>query len=791
MNKLLSFFFLLGSAAVYAQQQNIRGTVTDQISGQPLAGVQVSFEAYAVTTDSLGYFLLAGLPVGRVSITCRAGGYEVYRSEELLLNSRKEIFLEVTLKPNGIILNEVKVSGKYSLDAEPVNPTAFVSVRSFTPEETERIPAAMSDPARMALSLSGIQSGRYDDENQLIIRGNSPMGLLWRIEGVDIPSPNHFTKHGSSAGGVTLFSTAVIAKSDFFTGGMPAEYGNALSGVFDIRLRKGNDQKNTNSFKAGLLGIDLSTEGPIKKGRSSYLINYRYSTFGLINRMKLYLSDERSLKTFEDLSFNLVFYSKDHKTRTNIFGVGGFSTEHEYPVKDPAKRDPGIQDEWEDLDRDNRVGIAGVSVQRTMNHRSSLKAGLALVGSQIKITEDTLDLKDVRFRYENEIYLDKRISGSLHYVNQLSKRTFFKSGFIINYLNFKFFKELYPRYLLNDPAKKDDARRLFADGDGTTHYTQAYALVMHDLTPRLRLNAGFHLLRHGLNRETSLEPRLSAKYWLNSTHQFSMAAGLYSQLIPMSTYFVTQKVVDDDRVSYHYPNKNLNFPRTFHLVLGHTLRMRENWKLVSELYYQNITRVTIQPLKDSNFWFLNYASGWPDVEVVAQGEGENYGLDVALEKRFSNRYYLLLNGSVYDALFTTLDKIPYKSAFSDGYSSALTFGKEFKVGTGSLHAGARVLYNGGFRYSPADVEKTMQLRFYYPVIAQTNALRSPAYFRIDTRISYRINLKKLASVVSLDIQNLTNRQNYTRAVFNYSKKEVELQRRSGGLVPLASIQVDF
>jgi len=117
-----------------------------------------------------------------------------------------------------------------------------VSARAFTVEETQKYPAAINDPLRMATNFAGVAS-LDDGMNQIVIRGNSPTGLLWRMEGIDIPNPNHFAAKGSSGGGISILSSQLLSNSDFITGAFAADYGNALSGVFDLNLRKGNNEK--------------------------------------------------------------------------------------------------------------------------------------------------------------------------------------------------------------------------------------------------------------------------------------------------------------------------------------------------------------------------------------------------------------------------------------------------------------------------------------------------------------------------------------------------------------------
>ena len=103
---------------------------------------------------------------------------------------------------------------------------------------------------------------------------------------------------------VNLISSQLLSNSDFFTSAFPAEYGNALAGVFDIKLRTGNNENREYAFQAGLLGIDFAAEGPFIKGKeASFLFNYRYSTFGLMVDMSLLPTEQ--IPRYQDLSFKI------------------------------------------------------------------------------------------------------------------------------------------------------------------------------------------------------------------------------------------------------------------------------------------------------------------------------------------------------------------------------------------------------------------------------------------------------------------------------------------------------
>ncbi|MGI9544960.1 MAG: carboxypeptidase-like regulatory domain-containing protein, partial [Cyclobacteriaceae bacterium] len=260
--KILALFisFLL-SPTVWAQNltQTVRGKVVDTQSKSPVIGANViivgSDPIQGGVSDTEGNFRIPNVSIGRHNIRVTYIGYEDLVIPELLVGSGKEVVMNINLTESIIKMEELVIKQE---KGKPLNEVATVSALSFSVEETSRYAATFDDPARAALSFAGVRGGGDDVLNEIVIRGNSPRGLLWQIEGIEVPNPNHFAEEGSSAGGISMLSSSVLSNSDFLTGAFPAEYGNALSGVFDIQLRNGNNEKREYAVQAGLLGIALA-----------------------------------------------------------------------------------------------------------------------------------------------------------------------------------------------------------------------------------------------------------------------------------------------------------------------------------------------------------------------------------------------------------------------------------------------------------------------------------------------------------------------------------------------------
>lgn len=789
--KLLFFIIILlsfGEQCVFSQTktQQIRGIVLDKQTKQPLVGASIaitnSTKNLGAITDAKGDFIIKEVPVGRTNIRVQYIGYESITMPDVIVLSTKETFLTIELTEGAIEANEVIISASKNA-FEPLNELSVVSTRSFTAEETERMPAGVNDPGRVALSYPGVQRGQDDTENQIVVRGNSPIGILWRLEGIDIPNPNHFALIGSSGGGVTVFSSQLIAKSDFSTGGFAAEYGNALSGAFDIRFRNGNNQNRENRFRLGVLGIDFSTEGPIKKGNSSYLVNYRYSTLGLLSSVGIYLVGERVTNNFQDLSFNLSFKSPSNKSIHTVFGMGGLSEERYLPVENPTEREIGVANNWEDRVKPANMGAVGWTWTYLLNEKSYLKTVVAVVGSEIQRMSDTLNLQDERFRFDTQRYLDKRLVGTVMYQTKIAAKATFKTGIIGNFIAFDFFKDTKNRNSTSDITQNQQT--VSVKGSGTTQQFQQYAQLHVELTDKIHLNAGYHYLHLFVNNTHSLEPRLSVQLLPRINHRISLSYGLHSRALPLMTYFFTDSLGN-------YINKNLDLLKAQHLVAAYHWFTKNKMRFSLETYYQRLKNVPVEPLTNSTYWMLNNSSEFPTFQVVSEGKGKNYGIDAAIEKLFSNSYFFLVTGSWLNSSFQTFGGKEFDTRFNTRYSSSFTLGKEFPFKNGGiLQLGGRFLLNGGFRYTPFDPVLSKQAGKFIEDKTQTFANQVPAYQRLDTRIAYRFNAKRVAGNISLDIQNILNKINASNVSYNAVKNELQIEYRSSGFVPVLSFQFDF
>ena len=745
--------------------QTIRGKIIDQESQVPIFGATIII----LGTDPIqgassgvdGSFEIKEVPVGRHSLKISSIGYEEAVIPELLVGSGKEVVLTIRLQEVFTQLNEVVVNSDPE-KAQPINEMATVSARSFSVEETQRYAASLNDPGRMVLSFAGVSSNN-DASNEIVVRGNSPRGVQWRIEGIEVPNPNHFGEEGSAGGGVSMMSANMMDASDFYTGAFPAEYGNAYSGVFDINLRKGNNQKREYAAQVGILGVDFAAEGPFSKNYSgSYLVNYRYSTLGILQSLGLDFFDGAA-PIFQDLSYKIHLPTQKAGT-FNLWGIGGLSNQR-------------FKDEEEKFDFRYNMGVAGFSHRVLLSDKTFLESIVTAARSL-----NGYDHQEPKkpFFYKDQ-YGKTNFRSSILLNHKINNNNTFRGGVIASHESFDLLQEV----------TTADTSATELDTNGNTQLYQAYAQWKSRLTNSLTLNGGLHSMYLALNNSYSIEPRFGLRWAVAKNQTFNAGFGVHSKMEPLLIYFYRYK-------DQGMPNKNLEFMKAFHYVLGYEYSFHPDWLMKTEIYYQQLRNVPIaRPGTDDPEWrgysTINYEGDVVRQPLVNGGNGRNYGVELSVERFFTNNYYLTLTGSLYESKYTPLDGIERNTRYNGNFNANLLFGKEFHVGRGGNNIfgiNIRTLTSGGNRWTPVLLEESREKEEAVYDWSKRYKERQGMYFRTDIRLSYRRNKPSHASIWSLDVQNVTNRENVWGKYYNSDEKEVQIYYQMG-LIPVLSYRIEF
>jgi hypothetical protein len=793
-NIIITILLLFLSSISFSQSltQTIKGQITDQQSGSPIIGATAQVAGInpplGAITDVNGYYRIDKVPIGRQSIQISYLGYEPAFLSEILVGSGKEVVINIKLVESLQQLEEVVVTARSQEKGQPLNELSTISTISLSVEETSRFAATFDDPARAALTYAGVQTGGDDLLNEIVIRGNSPKGILWRLEGVEIPNPNHFTSIGSSAGGISMLSSNVLATSDFFTGAFPAQYGNATSGIFDLNLRKGNFDKHEHAFQAGLLGIAAASEGPISKdSRSSYLINYRYSTLGLLSALGLDILGEQENIDFQDLSFKVHVPTKKIGS-FSIWGLGG-NNSYEY------KPNLTIVEEDYELDTESQnTGIVGITNVFYVSDDSFFETIISASSATIKtqydsVTRSTANSSEFDItNVELADFEETQLRFSTFYNHKFSASHTLRIGAIFSRLGFDLKNQFW--------NQSEERYNVTLDEDDHTNFLQGFGNWQFRTSDNLTLNSGIHVSHFGLSGDTYIEPRVGFK--LNtSAGIISGGAGMHSRMETVALYTAREEQEDG---SYLQNNKNLGFTKAAHVALGFEKMLSNELRFKSELYYQYLYDVPIWPndtTSDSyllTFSALNSFDGYTTDKLANDGTGRNYGLELTLEKFLTKGFYLLSTASLYKSLYKGSDEIERSTQFDGGYIFNILGGKEIKVGrkgNNVLGINGKLISAGGKRQAPIDIaaSSTMEEGTSYR-FDQNYEMKLDGYFRIDLGISYRKNREKLSSVLALNIQNVTQQENEAFRYYSHESNGV-VSGSQLGFFPNLSYRVEF
>lgn len=804
---LLCIFLLSISGLSQAQiTQNIRGKIVDKEAKYPLVGVSISIQERSnigTTTDENGDYILPNVPIGRHTIKVSYIGYKESVMNNIVVDAGKEVILNIELEEVFTELSEVVVKARRNGEAR--NEMATVSARQFSVEETNRYAGSRGEPARMASNFAGVQ-GADDSRNDIVIRGNSPTGVLWRVEGVSIPNPNHFAIPGTSGGPVSIINNKYLTNSDFFTGAFPAEFGNTTSGVFDLKLRNGNNQKHELMGQFGFLGTEAMAEGPInKKKGSSYLMTYRYANLWLFKKAGIDIGTQ-AVPKYQDAFFRFNFPQKDGAS-FSLWGFGGTSTV-DILISEQNVEDRNI---FGSNDRDqyytSKVAVAGATYSKPFNKKTFLKATLA---ASTNIQDANHDF--ILFNYDangnpategnkfsiNQLipildyqFKENKLSGVVALNNKISAKSTLKVGLNADLFNFVSFDSA--RTVTIQPTLKVSEWQTRWLSDAYYLMLQPYAQWKYFVNDKLTLNAGISSLYNSINKNSfsPIEPRVGLTYDIANGQKLNIATGLHSQMQPSYTYFYGTNLSTS---AAKYLNSTVGFTKSWHFVAGYSTLLSKNMRMLIETYYQKLYDIPVEK-QSSSFSIVNTGAAFSRIfpgELQNTGTGRNYGVELTLEKFFSKGYYYLVTGSLFDAKYRGSDGVLRNTDFNGKYALNALFAKEFKLRRSSFDLGAKWTMVGGRWYGPVD-EVASKIAQEIVFKSETrNTLQFDPYRRFDIKADYKINRRGLTHTIAVDFVNIAGFQNILSLSYapqpdgSFIKTEYQL-----GFLPVFFYRVDF
>lgn len=781
---LLILSFLLVSSVIQAQTGVIKGRIIDKQSEIPLEGVSVALVSAeltkGVTTNENGYFKLENVKVGRQTIQISYLGYETITIPNVVVTTGKDAIVNLGLIESFESLNTIVITSEKKKD-KAINTMTSVSARQFGLEEVTRFSGGRGDVGRLAANFAGVSSPD-DSRNDIVVRGNSPTGLLWRLEGIPIPNPNHFAAFGSTGGPVSAVNPNILRNSDFITSAFPSEYGNAIGGVFDLGFRKGNIDDYEYTVQAGAFtGLEGTAEGPLGKNDGSFLVAARYSLVGLIGAGAAGAS--AATPNYYDVSFNLDF-GETKLGNFSLFGIIGNSDINF--LGDEIDENDLFSAEDEDLFVESNFSVIGLKNKLTIGENSYLKTIISTGVSENDVSADRyIDKNTPQERvilYTESVNSEKRFSISSLFNTKINRKTTLRAGFLSETYNIK--------SLLRDRERQADSNNdgdpdltTFRDIDESLTIFQPFIQGKFRLSEKFTLNTGVHAQYGTLNEQFVVEPRVGLNYQLNKNNGFSFGYGVHHQSIAFPILFLSENI-NGQQVQ---TNRDLDFVRSDHFVLGYDVKLAKDWRGKFEVYYQDITKAAVEQ-NSSSYSSLTEGADFEfendKVSLVNNGTGFNRGIEFTLEKFFSKGYYGLLTTSLFESKYQGSDEIERNSPFNNGYVVNLLTGREFVIGKqkkNTLFFDTRVSFAGGRYYTPIDLNASIQSGFEVLQDELAFSQQYEDYFRWDLKFGIKINSakKKQSHQLYFDFQNVTNNDNIFVRRYNRLTNEINQVNQIG------------
>lgn len=769
MNKLILLLSIacFHTPIIWGQNitQQLRGTVYERQTKNKLSNVSVIIKdtKLIAISDSSGKFSFKKIPISKYDLVISKIGYQSTQINGIELSSGKEVVLEIELEESVTQLKEVTVKSNKD---QVHNPFALVSTRQFGPQEAVRYAGGFQDPARMALAFAGVSNAGSDDNNEIVIRGNSPRGLLWKLEGIEIPNPNHFTDgQGSTSGIVSMINAYSLAKSDFMTSAFPANFGNGMSGVFDLNFRRGNNQKTESNAQLSLIGLDFGMEGPLGKSGSSYRIAGRYSTLQLLlNSHIINLNTNNYNPNFKDINFTVELPTK----KTGVFSLWGLM---------------GNDDTY----------------QTTLTEKNIEKGSLSVFGLNHKTSFKKLFIRNVlSISFQSQENLKQNISGGLNGLTTRQLIYKYPSLRLSMAANYKFNSRLSLEsgIVLSDLSFDLKDNRLstknilfnYLNDQGSTYFIQGFTQLLTKINSKVKTTLGVHHYKFMLNDANAYEPRWALHIENNSGGIFSTGIGLHSRLEPVSVYLFKKYAANG---TYTQPNKNIYPGSAVHYVMSYEQKINDKTKVKVEAYVQNLTKVPIDTGTNSFYSILNTSGGIPLNILENAGLGKNKGIELTIEKFYSKNFYYLITASLFDSKYQNKNKIWYNTVYNNNYAGNVLIGKEFKLKkNNSISVNFRYLLRGGNRYTPINLSESIARATTILNYAKLYGEQYPDYWRTDVSLSYKKNKNKSTWSYGADIQNVTNRQNIIYTSYDNTNKRIN-NNYALPRIPILFVRCDF
>lgn len=744
-NKFISsfglLFLLMFSTVIFAQNGRVEGRVFDATSNEPLpfANVVVRGTTIGATTDFDGRFRITGLKPGFIILEATYVGYKNAVSAEVQVSNTKIEYIEIAMISTGLSLDEVEVR------ANPFERTeeSPLSLQKLGVSEIETSPGSNRDISRVIQSLPGVGTG-LSFRNDIIIRGGGPSEATFFLDGVQIPTINHFATQGSSGGPVGILNADFISAVDFYSGAFPANRGNALSGIFEFTQKEGNREKPRFRASVGASELSLTADGPAGS-KSSYIFSVRRSYLQfLFDALGLPF-----LPTFND--YQLKWKTRfDKRNELTIVSIGSL---------DQFRLNTGIKNPTEDQE----YILSFLPVNEQWSYAIGAVYRHFKPNSFQTLVLSRNMLNNITYKYPENDDSKARI---LDYDSQeIENKLRFENN--IRYGAYKFVYMLgaeYARYFNSTRQLQfvsGELQQLDYQSDLDLWKFQGSAQLSRSfLNERLMLSAGLRtdansyasVMQNPLNQ---LSPRLSASYVLDERWALIFNTGRYFQL----PAYTTLGFRDNDGTLVNKEN-DLEYIGSNHVIGGIQFIPQQDIFFSAEVFYKTYFNYPFSLLDSISL--ANKGADFGVVgaeEVKSDGNGRAYGFEVLNRTKLKSGLNLILSYTFVRSEFSDKSDKLIASSWDFRHIVALTATQSLKR---NWIIGAKWRFNGGLPYTPFDINKSSLIGAWeaqggpYLDFARFNQLRYDPFHQLDVRVDKKYFFDRWSLMVYLDIQNLYN-----------------------------------
>lgn len=753
-----TFFFIWGFSNLQAQTGNIFGTVIEKETRQPLAGANVIIIGtdLGASTDVNGKYEINNVPVDIYQIKFSFVGFESKIETDVVVKSNKTIFVNAELVAGSIEGEDIEVTSTYfeKPDDSPI------SSQSLNKEEIRRSPGSREDVSRMLQNFPGVNTSS-DDRNDLIIRGGSPTEVQFLLDNIEIPNPNHFGTQGATGGPIGMINTEFIEKVNFYSGGFTAGYGSKLSGVMDIKLRNGNNDRWGGKIDLNFGGAGGYIEGPFANRKGSYLVGVHKSFLDLLKDAL----DMDGVPDYTNLQGKINYNFNNTHLLTLLWLGGDDKIFFDYDV-DADDFETGKIDTnyYDNTDFKTRQITGGINLRSIWNNNLYTNLTASHTYSSFKLDVHGIDVIGINNsgELENKQEINYRLSFSNSSVEQITNLKF-DANYIISQnstltLGGFIKRNMFDHNIKNIPPEPDEVDKygqLPESWDINYSYNPVYKYggyinLKFTLLNLININAGGRVNHFELIDETSFSPRFTLLIDLTNKLSFHTGYGIYYQ----NPEFIW--------ISSHESNKhNLKDIRCDHYIAGLTYLVTPSLKLTLEGYLKRYFDYPVS--SEEGYKMISMANLGADYEasletrkLISSGTGRAKGIDFMLQQKMTESFYGLFSYSYSMTQHKALDGIYRPGAFDNRNVMNFIFGYQLNK---ENEFSIKFRYAGGRPYTPFDKNKSIETGNGILDLTSINSERYDDYQRLDLRYDKREFYNWGTIIWYVSVENILNKKN--------------------------------